>query len=73
VSDEDFCAAHLAYLSTVAFEEYGKNPELGLMLPYTDLPHLMPQKLLAQVHTAGSSQLGQAQRANMRPWGNGDQ
>mmetsp|Transcript_7013 Transcript_7013/g.13025 ORF Transcript_7013/g.13025 Transcript_7013/m.13025 type:complete len:245 (-) Transcript_7013:218-952(-) len=47
-SNEDFCAAHLAYLSQVAYDEYSKDTELGLMLPYTDLPDLMPQKLLAQ-------------------------
>jgi hypothetical protein len=48
LGDEAFCAAHLAYLSTVAYNEYLKDTELGLLLPYTDLPHLMPQKLLAQ-------------------------
>lgn len=48
VSNEKFCAAHLAFLSQVAYDEYVKDTELGLMLPYTDLPDLMPQKLLAQ-------------------------
>ena len=44
---EEFCAAHLAYLSQAAYGEYMKGTEKGLMLPYTDLPHLVPQKLLA--------------------------
>lgn len=35
IGDEAFCAAHLAYLSTVAYNEYLKDTELGLMLPYT--------------------------------------
>jgi hypothetical protein len=35
VSNEAFCAAHLAYLSQIAYDEYAKDPELGLMLPYT--------------------------------------
>ena len=48
VSNEEFCAAHLAYLSNCAYEEYMRDTEKGLMLPYTDLPHLVPQKLLAQ-------------------------
>jgi hypothetical protein len=47
VSNEEFCAAHLAYLSQAAYGEYMKDTEKGLMLPYTDLPHLVPQKLLA--------------------------
>ena len=48
VGNEDFCAAHLAYLSEAAYTQYLQDTEIGLMLPYTDLPHLMPQKLLAQ-------------------------
>ena len=32
VSNEEFCAAHLAYLSQAAYSEYQRDTEKGLML-----------------------------------------
>ena len=62
VSNEEFCAAHLAYLSECAYDAYTDlaHTGKGMMLHYADLPESVPTALLrdhfrAPVDAAGTA------------------
>ena len=62
VSNEEFCAAHLAYLSECAYDAYTdlSHTGKGMMLHYSDLPDAVPTALLrdhfrAPVDAAGTA------------------